>query len=315
MSTSTVKNKADKPGNGTTATTPKQKPVAKKPAAEKTPEKKPDPAKAEDKKATPALTKEQEDANKRISDSHEEYNERIKAENAAKVEAQKESTAVALSTDAFNKEILTEFHKRTKEIKLSIDAINFDMEKIAFNLHWINAKQAFKSDGYATIIEYAAEHFGYQKSTCYSLISIVDRFAIRDNKGAIIEAFESRVKGFSVSKLSLMVNLTDAEVDSLKPTMSVREIKKFVKGLEGKPLPELSEGDGEAPEEEDETPEDSGVVDVESVVSNTIIKCEGKEDYEKKVDSIDEYILRVFKKHPNAVISVSYSVPKEEKKG
>ena len=299
MSTSIVKNKAEKPDNNTTAATPKhkpllnptqsdlkkagligkesgQKPVAKKPAAEKPPEKKPDPAKAEDKK---------------------------------------EDTAVAMSTDAFSKEILTEFHKRTKAIKNSIGKIDSSFETIAFNLHWINAKQAYKSEGHDTIVEYAAEQFGYQKSTCYSLISVVDRFAKRDEKGAFMEVFEDRVKGFSVSKLSLMINLTDAEIDSLKPTMSVRDIKKFVKGLSAKPLPELSEGDGEAPEEEDKTPEDNGVVDVDAVISNTLIKFSGKEDYEKKVDSIDEYILRVFKKHPNAVISVSYSVPKEEKKG
>ena len=307
MSTNTVINKAENPKSNTTAAMPKhkpllnptqadfknaglignesktkKKPVAKKPAAEKTPEKKPDPAKAEGKK---------------------------------------ENTAVAMSTDAFSKEILTEFHKRTKAIKNSIGKIDSSFESIAFNLHWINAKQAYKSEGHDTIVEYAAEQFGYQKSTCYSLISVVDRFAKRDEKGAFMEAFEDRVRGFSVSKLSLMINLTDAEIDSLKPTMSVREIKKFVKGLSAKPLPELSEGDGEPPENEDDTPDESkapegsGVVDVDAVVSNTLIKCEGKEDYEKKVDRIDEYILRIFKQHPNAVISVSYSVPKTEKKG
>lgn len=227
------------------------------------------------------------------------------------------ASAVAMSTDAFSKEILTEFHKRTKAIKNSIGKIDSSFETIAFNLHWINAKQAYKAEGHDTIIEYAAKNFGYQKTTCYSLISVVDRFAKRDEKGVFMETFEDRVKGFSVSKLSLMVNLTDAEVDFLKPTMSVQEIKKFIKGLQSKPLPELSEGDGETPEEEDEATEDDGVVDVETVVvSDTLIKCEGKEDYENKVDRIDEYILRVFKQYPNAVISVSYSVPKDtEKKG
>lgn len=309
----TVKNKVVKPNNDNTAAipkhkpllnpstadlkeaglvgkNPKKKPVAKKPAAEKT---------SEDKK------------NNDLLEAVKDYND------ARRDIPVKEDMSVAMSTDAFSKEILTEFHKRTKAIKNSIGKIDSSFETIAFNLHWINAKQAYKSEGHATIIEYAAENFGYQKSTCYSLISVVDRFAKRDEKGAFLEAFEDRVKGFSVSKLSLMVNLTDAEVDSLKPTMSVRDIKKFVKGLEDKPLPELSEGDGEALEEDAEPPENGGVVDVEAVViSDTLIKCEGKEDYEKKVDSIDEYILRVFKKYPNAVISVSYSVPKDtEKKG
>lgn len=234
----------------------------------------------------------------------------------AKAEEKKEGTAVSMSTDAFSKEILTEFQRRTKAIKASIGKIDSSFEAIAFNLHWINAKQAFKAEGYPTIVEYAADHFGYQKSTSYSLIAVVDRFAKRDEKGALTESFDDRVKGYSVSKLSLMVNLTDAEIDSLKPAMSVREIKKFVKGLEGKALPELSEGDGEVPEGEESGIEDSGVVDADAVViSDVLIKCMGRDDYSKKAEKIDEYIMRVFRQHPDAVIEVSYSLPpKEEKK-
>lgn len=227
----------------------------------------------------------------------------------------KEETAVAMSTDAFSKEVLTEFQRRTKLIKASIGKIDSSFETIAFNLHWINAKQAFKAEGYPSIVEYAVEHFGYQKSTCYSLISVVDRFAKRDEKGALTEAFDERVKGYSVSKLSLMVNLMDAEIDSLKPTMSVRDIKKFVKGLEGKALPELSEGDGEVTEEEGSGTEDNGVVDADAVViSDVLIKCKGKDDYSKKAEKIDEYIMRVFRQHPDAVIEVSYSLPPKKEK-
>ena len=364
MSTSTVKNKVEKTKNDTTAATPKQKPVAKKPAAETpTPEgkkkddlleavkdyenarrdissqsvtEKPEGEKVpEDKPETKKATESGYYINDSLAlvnvaegcpipDGVKFYKRDEKEAALAEIERlRKESTPpVEMSTDAFSKEILTEFRKRTKAIKNSIGKIDSSFESIAFNLHWINAKQAYKSEGHDTIVEYAAEQFGYQKSTCYSLISVVDRFAKRDEKGAFMEVFEDRVKGFSVSKLSLMINLTDAEIDSLKPSMSVREIKKFVRGLNAKPLPELSEGDGEVPEDEDETPEDenktpedSGVVDVDAVISNTLIKCEGKEDYEKKVDRIDEYILRIFKQHPNAVISVSYSVPRTEKKG
>lgn len=229
----------------------------------------------------------------------------------------KEETAVIMSTDAFSKEILTEYQRRTKAIKSSISRIDSSFESIAFNLHWINTKQAFKAEGYPTIVEYAAEHFGYQKSTCYSLIAVVDRFAKRDEKGALTESLDDRVKGYSVSKLSLMVNLTESEIASLKPTMSVREIKKFVKGLEGKALPELSEGDGEIleGEEEDSGTEDSNVIDVEStVISDVLIKCKGKEDFDAKAGKISEYVARVFKQHPDAVIEVSYSLPSKKEK-
>lgn len=235
----------------------------------------------------------------------------------AKTEDKKEETAVTMSTDAFSKEILTEFQRRTKAIKASIGKIDSGFESIAFNLHWINAKQAFKAEGFPTIVEYATEHFGYQKSTCYSLIAVVDRFAKRDEKGALKESFDERVKGYSVSKLSLMVNLTDAEIDSLKPTMSVRDIKKFVKGLEVKALPELSEGDGECLEEEDSGTEDSNVIDVKSVViSDVLVRINGAADYTKRHEAVRDYISRFFRRHPDALIEISYSLPpeKEEKK-
>lgn len=232
---------------------------------------------------------------------------------AKKAEANKEETAVALSTDSFSKEILTEFQKRSKAIKSAIGKIDTSFESIAFNLHWINAKQAYKAEGHPTIVEYAAEAFGYQKTTCYSLIAVVDRFAKRNEKGEMMEAFDERVKGYGVSKLSLMVNLTDSEIETLKPTMSVRDIKKFVKGLEGKALPALSEGNGEPAE--DEAAEENVVDVTATVISNVLIKCNGKDDYDKKTDKIGEYVARLFKQHPDAVIEVSYTLPakKEEK--
>lgn len=240
---------------------------------------------------------------------------KAEAKTASEKAQKKAETAVTMSTDAFSKEVLTEFQKRTKAIRNSIGKIDSSFETIAFNLHWINAKQAFKAEGYPSIVEYASEQFGYQKSTCYSLIAVVDRFAKHDEKGAIMEAFDNRVKGYSVSKLSLMCNLTDSEIDSLNPSMSVREIKKFVKGLMGKALPELSEGDGEAGEEDGDGDSGGNVIDsTAKVISDVLIKCNGKDDFDKKAEKINEYVARVFKQHPDAVIEVSYSLPLEKEK-
>lgn len=232
----------------------------------------------------------------------------------------KEDTAVVMSTDAFSREILTEYYKRTKAIKSSIGKIDSSFESIAFNLRWINAKQAFKSEGFASIVEYAVYHFGYQKSTCYSLIAVVDRFAKRDAKGSLTESLDDRIKGFSVSKLSLMVNLTDAEIATLNPSMSVSEIKKFVKGLQGKALPELSEGDGENEDTEDVQEQDTGGTEDENIVDgkgtvvyDVLISCKGKDDFDKKADRINEYVQRVFNRHPDAIIEVSYSLPSKNK--
>lgn len=221
-----------------------------------------------------------------------------------------------MSTDAFSKEVLTEFKKRSKAIKDSIGKIDASLEKIAFNLHWINAKQAYKADGFDTIVKYAQDAFGYQKTTCYSLISVVDRFAKRDEKGVMLEEFDDRVKGFSTSKLSLMVNLTDTEIDALKPGMSVKEIRDYIKSLSAKPLPALPEDNSEeeGPEDSDTPGSDSAdadIVDVESrdVTRQVLISCKGREDYDAKVDKIGDFISRVLVKHPDALIEVSYTLP------
>lgn len=273
-----------------------KKPTAKaKPKAKVKPKAVSAPAKAEEKKADGKETKQET------------------------VLEKKEDTAVVMSTDAFSREILTEYYKRTKAIKSSIGKIDSSFESIAFNLHWINAKQAFKAGGFASIVDYAVEHFGYQKSTCYSLIAVVDRFAKRDAKGTLTESLDDRIKGFSVSKLSLMVNLTDVEIATLKPSMSVSEIKKFVKGLQGKALPELSEGDGENEDTEDVQEqdtvgtEDENIVDGKgTVVYDVLISCKGKDDFDKKADRINEYVARVFNQHPDAIIEVSYSLPSKK---
>lgn len=233
----------------------------------------------------------------------ESTGDNMKLEDALKV-----VDAVTMSTDMFSKEVLTEFRKRSKAIKNSISKIDSSFETIAFNLHWINAKQAYKSDGYLTIVDYASDNFGYQKSTCYSLIAVVDRFARRDEKGALTESFDDRVKGYSVSKLSLMVNLTDAEIGSLNPSMSVRDIKKYVKSLESGALPDSQDEDG-SPDGGTDTTTDGGVAVADSPpVSDIFTECFDRDDYGKRLKKIGGDITSILKRYPKAVVEVSYRV-------
>lgn len=216
--------------------------------------------------------------------------------------------------DVYSKEMVTELTKRTKTIKDSIGKIDTSFEKIAFALYWISSNKAYRAKGCDNIVTFAKNEFGYEKTTCYSLLSVVESFAKRED-GKIIECFRDDVKGYSVSKLSLMVGLSEEDIKNLSPTMTVKDIKKYVKSLNGKALPELSEGNADAEDEAtEEAVENDDIVDVEAVEleHNTLIKCDGREDYEKKIDTIDEYILRVFKNNPDAVIEVSYTLPSKQ---
>lgn len=163
--------------------------------------------------------------------------------------------------DVYSKEMVTELNKRTKTIKDSIGKIDTSFEKIAFSLYWIYDNDAYQAKGCDNIITFAKKEFGYQKSTCYSLMNVVEAFAERDEAGKIVEKFREEVKGFSVSKLSLMVGLSSEEIKELSPSMTVNEIKKYVKSLEGKELQERAEGNGNA--EDTEAEED--IVDVDAV--------------------------------------------------
>lgn len=206
-----------------------------------------------------------------------------------------------MSTDVFSKEMLAELTKRSNAIMKCQNKIDSSFETIAFNLYWIHSKQAFKADGFDSIQSYCENYFGYSKTTCYSLISVVERFAKRDENGALIEKLDERMKGYSVSKLSLMVGLTDDQLASLKPEMSVREIKKFVKSLEGKSLPELSEGSGDGGEDEEE----AGNSDC-SIVDSTAREIETRvvREFKNYKDMMELFLEEDFTRHLQDLFSI-----------
>lgn len=217
-----------------------------------------------------------------------------------------------MSTDVFSKEMLAELTKRSNAIMKCQNKIDSSFETIAFNLHWIHSNQAFKADGFDSIQSYCENYFGYSKTTCYSLINVVERFAKRDENGVLVEKLDDRVKGYSVSKLSLMVGLTDDQLASLKPEMSVRDIKKFVKSLEGKALPELSEGNGSPEEDATENDTDSVIVDSVAREIETQVVCvfEDLLDIEETLakDDFRKSLVSLLNDNPKAVLKLVLEV-------
>lgn len=216
----------------------------------------------------------------------------------------------------FSDATLEEIDKRENQIKDCMGKIDSSFEEIAFSLYWINARKGYVGKGYRDIVTYCSQRLGYEKTTCYSLIGIVERFAKRDAGGNVLEELDPSVKGYSVSKLSLMVSLTDVQIKQLKPSMSVREIKKYIKGLEEKPAPALpdgstgEDGEGETGDLADSTGEGNTIdATAKEVNRSVLISCKGSADYEKKSSKIGSSISRILKKHPDALIEVSYTLP------
>lgn len=222
----------------------------------------------------------------------------------------------------FSKKTKEEFEKRHDRIGESVLNIDNSVLSIAFDLHWVNAKKGYILKNFSTIAHYAKFYFGYEKTSCYSLISVVDRFAKRDEDGNILEEIDPAYSAYSSSKLQLMVNLTDDQINaSIKPSMSVRDIKKIVKSIEDSSLPDHSKDSGDKKEDTgDETkpPDQSGTdtgnetyVDSKEIVRNTLFTFKGANDYGKKfnADKVNDQVSSILKDHPDALIEISYTLP------
>lgn len=254
-----------------------------------------------------------------MSYRHTFYGERL-SEGCTFVESIEEACAltgqpfIPYAPYYFSQATLDEIEKREKRIISCASKIDSSFWTIAFDLHWMNEKKAWASSSCADIVTYSEKKFGYGKTTCYSLIAVVDRFAKRGEDGSIIETPDDITKDYSVSKLELMVNLTDDQIKQLAPTMSVREIKKFIKGLEesAPALPDNNSGDEETKEPEGPPSDSAGqkVIDstAEVVNRNVLISCKGSGEYEKKSSKINSSISRILKKHPDALIEISYTL-------
>lgn len=222
-----------------------------------------------------------------------------------------------VTQEVYSAEMLKELDKHAKAIKTALSGIDKSFAKIAFNLYWIYETGTYKAMGCDSIADYASKQFDIQKTSTYNFIAIVDRFAKRDESGHVMDCFDDRYKDFSSSKLSLISELTEVEIEELGivPTMSVREIKKAVKEYLESGLPvaeesteESAEGEG-AEESTEESAEDE---DAPEIVSNVLITCKGIEDYNSKIDKIDALIMNLLKKHPDYQIEISYKGIKED---
>lgn len=212
---------------------------------------------------------------------------------------------------SFSERTQAEFAERHERIFDSIVSIDNSALKVAFDLHWVNKKKAYRIKNFPTIADYAKFYFGYEKTSCYALISVVDRFAKRDDDGNILEEIDPAYSAYTTSKLSLMVNLTDDQINQrLKPAMSVREIKKVVKSLEEE-LPDHSKDTGN--KKEDLVRQIDAVLDstVKEITRNTLFSYKGAKDYGKKfnAEKVKDQVSNILKDHPDALIEISYILP------
>lgn len=204
--------------------------------------------------------------------------------------------------DVYSKEMLTETTKRSKVIKTELGKVESSFSRIAFNLHWFYANDAHKALGYKNVYDFAKVEFGIARGTCNNFINVVERFGKRVD-GKIIEQIDDCYKDFKSSQLTLMLGLTDSDIEKLDADMSVRDMKKKIKEISS----DEKTSDSATGNEDDEDISNSGVIDVESKEVNrqVLITIASKDDYDAQEDKIYDMICRALRE-PNNKVEISY---------
>lgn len=209
--------------------------------------------------------------------------------------------------EVYSAELAKEATKYKNKIRVEYGKVEKSFLNIAISLHWIYDNAGYKPLGYDNIYDFAKKEFDIARGTCCNFINLVERFGARDELGNFTGELAPEYEAYSSSKLILMLNLKDEEIEKLSPTMSVREMKKQIaflldKGTDGTQIEEkeATEKFEQAQSYEREAEEATTF----KINRQALITCAGEIDYKQKINKIDEFILRAFKAHPDCKIEI-----------
>lgn len=154
----------------------------------------------------------------------------------------------------------------TTKIKRCGDNIKKNYIKIAHLLSEVDSKECYLEDGFESVIDYAGQVLGIQKTTAYNMLKIGKEYVAENGERTILT---EKGEDYSVSQIQALLPLGVEKVKEINedgtitPEMSVRQIKNLVKGLTESPDPEEDENtvDGESGEETEEIIKSFGSLD------------------------------------------------------
>lgn len=125
----------------------------------------------------------------------------------------------------------------------------------------IRDKELYREAGYENIWDYAAEKFGFSKSTASRYMTRNDKFSVGGNSPVLAEEFRE----YSKAQLQEMLSLDAEQMSAVTPDMTVREIRELrrpkeipyfeIPGqLSLSDFPELDDAETEDPEVENSAP-------------------------------------------------------------
>lgn len=102
--------------------------------------------------------------------------------------------------------------------------------KIAFALHEIYELKLYEHDSYKNIYEFGEDRFNLSKSTVNGMVNIIEKFALRDEVGQIINGDGAGIlpefEKFTFSKLGLLVSVPKEYLPEFYSTMTAKEIRE-----------------------------------------------------------------------------------------
>ena len=113
-----------------------------------------------------------------------------------------------------------ELDKAIATIRTEIQRGNTASHNIARELYRIKKDKLFTAVGAEHFSDFAENYFGISKSQGSRLCSIAEKFLVGTTK----------YEEFSNTQLIAMMNATDEMLEYIKPTMTVNDIRKYIKG-------------------------------------------------------------------------------------
>lgn len=111
--------------------------------------------------------------------------------------------------------------KDVRDIKTSYIRLGFHLRESQKNLY-------YEDFGFISLADYADANFGLDKSALSRCMKVFERFSLR--QGGVCKMFlDDRYKDYSYSQLCEMVSMDGKQLEKVKPSMTVKEIRELKK--------------------------------------------------------------------------------------
>ena len=102
------------------------------------------------------------------------------------------------------------------------------MIAVGHYLKVIRDKELYREAGYENVWDYAADTFGFSKSTASRYMARNDKFSVGGNSPVLAEEFRE----YSKAQLQEMLSLDEAQLENVTPDMTVKQIRELKKPKE-----------------------------------------------------------------------------------